>query len=165
MDILSKITKIPFMYVVYAIVVCILLASIIYVYKYYVAPKIGSTFPDNNEFATGGDGSSGGDGDGSSGYAEITMFYVDWCPHCKKSKPAFDEFTQKYNGKTINGFVVKVRSVNCTNEEDPNVKSVHEKYNIEGYPTILLSKNGEIINFNANPDMETLEQFVNEVLS
>jgi thiol-disulfide isomerase/thioredoxin len=159
MEILSKIKNIPTHYIVYLFVVVLLLASIIYVYKQYVAPKIDGSYVDNNEF------NDEGDDNGSSGYAEMTMFHVDWCPHCKNSLPTYDEFASKYNGKVINGYKLKVVKLNCTDDEDPQIKSALDKYNIEGYPTITLSKNGELISFDAQPEMETLEQFVNEVLN
>ena len=60
---------------------------------------------------------------------------------------------------------MKVVSFNCTDEEDPEVKAAVEKYNIEGYPTITLSKNGELVTFDAQPDVETMERFINEVLN
>jgi thiol-disulfide isomerase/thioredoxin len=157
MEILSKIKNIPISYLVYFVITCILLASIIYVYNQYVAPKMNNADTEfSNEDNVGGE---------SDGYAEMTMFHVDWCPHCTKSKPAFDELAQKYNGKVINGHKMKVVSFNCTDEEDPAVKAAIEKYNIEGYPTITLSKNGELVTFDAQPDVETMERFINEVLN
>ena len=39
------------------------------------------------------------------------------------------------------------------------------KYNIQGFPSIILSKNGgEIKHFESTPDKETLEKFVNDML-
>jgi len=163
MDFLSKLKSIPKSYLVYLVIICILLASIIYVYKHYVAPKLDPSYTDNNEFINEDDNDDGENG--SSGYAEMTMFYVDWCPHCKSSMPMYDEFTQKYNNKSINGFKVKIVKMNCTDDEDPSVKSALEKYNIEGYPTITLSKNGELITFDAQPSVETLEKFIEQVLN
>ena len=157
MEIFSKIKNIPKSYFVYFLVVCLLLASIIYVYNQYVAPKLDKSYHDNQEYHD--------DGYDESSYAEITMFHVDWCPHCKNSLPVYDEFAQKYDNKVINGYKLKVVKLNCTNDEDPQVKSALDKYNIEGYPTITLSKNGELITFDAQPEVESLEQFVNEVLN
>jgi len=158
-DILSKIKNIPKSYFIYLVIICVLLAAIIYVYKQYVAPKLDPSYTDNNEFVNEGDEVD------ASGYAEMTMFYVDWCPHCKSSMPTYDEFTQKYNNKSINGYKIKIVKMNCTDDEDPNVKSALEKYNIEGYPTITLSKNGELITFDAQPDVESLEKFIEQVLN
>ena len=38
------------------------------------------------------------------------------------------------------------------------------QYNIEGYPTIKLLKDGQIIEYDAKPSKDTLNQFLNTVL-
>jgi hypothetical protein len=38
------------------------------------------------------------------------------------------------------------------------------KYNIEGFPTIKLLKDGQIVEFDAKPTRETLNEFLNTVL-
>ena len=157
MEILSKLKSIPLSYLAYLLVVLILITAVIYVYRTYVAPKIEPSYTDNNEFHQG---SSNNTTD-----ANITMYYVDWCPHCKNSMPIYDEFIKDYNKKNINGYTLKVTKFNCTNDEDPEVKAVIDKYDIEGFPTIILNSNNQQIAFNAEATKESLEQFVNEVLS
>ena len=39
-----------------------------------------------------------------------------------------------------------------------------EKYSIEGYPTIKLLKDNEVITFDAKPERATLEKFLQTVL-
>ena len=38
------------------------------------------------------------------------------------------------------------------------------KYNVEGFPTIKLLKDGQVIEYDAKPTKETLTQFLNTVL-
>jgi len=38
------------------------------------------------------------------------------------------------------------------------------KYNVEGYPTIKLIKDGQVIEYDAKPDKPTLVQFFNTVI-
>jgi hypothetical protein len=38
------------------------------------------------------------------------------------------------------------------------------KYNVEGYPTIKLIKDGQVIEYDAKPSKETLTKFLNTVL-
>jgi hypothetical protein len=53
--------------------------------------------------------------------------------------------------------------INCTNET-PEIESLMNKYKIEGFPTIKLLKDGQIIEYDAKPTKETLVQFLNTVL-
>ena len=95
--------------------------------------------------------------------AEIMFFYVDWCPHCKTAKPAWNDVKSEYENKTINGYKVIFTEINCT-EETAEVESLMNKYNIEGFPTIKLLKDGQVIEYDAKPTKETLSQFLNTVL-
>jgi hypothetical protein len=74
------------------------------------------------------------------------------------------KFVDEYNGKTINGYTLSFRTINCTDEKDVEVKELLNKYKIEGYPTIKLLKDGEVISFDAKPEQATLEKFLQTVL-
>ncbi len=95
--------------------------------------------------------------------AELMLFSVDWCPHCKTAKPEWEEIKAKYDGKMINGYNVIFTDVNCT-EETPEIEEMMNKYKIEGYPTIKLLKDGQIVEFDAKPTKESLDKFLNSVL-
>ena len=95
--------------------------------------------------------------------AEIMFFYVDWCPHCKTAKPAWNDVKSEYENKTINGYKVIFTEINCT-EETAEVESLMNKYNIEGFPTIKLLKDGQVVEYDAKPTKDTLTQFLNTVL-
>ena len=95
--------------------------------------------------------------------AELILFTVDWCPHCKKAQPIWNELKAEYEDKTINGYTILFTEVNCTNES-PEVEKMINKYKIEGYPTIKLLKDGNVIEYDAKPNKSTLVQFLNTVL-
>ena len=95
--------------------------------------------------------------------ATLMLFYVDWCPHCKTAKPEWDALKEEYDGKTINGYTLSFIEYNCTNESE-DISQLMDKYNIEGYPTIKLSKDNQIIEYDAKPTKSTMEQFLNTVL-
>jgi thiol-disulfide isomerase/thioredoxin len=95
--------------------------------------------------------------------AELMLFYVDWCPHCKTAKPIWEELKSEYQDQTINGYKVIFTDINCTTES-PDVESMMNKYKIEGFPTIKLLKDGQVIEYDAKPSKATLEQFLNTVL-
>jgi len=95
--------------------------------------------------------------------AEIMLFYVDWCPHCKTAKPEWEASMKDMDGKVINGYRVQFTEVNCT-DESPEVQEMVEKFNIEGYPTIKLIKGDQVIDFEAKPTKDTITQFLNTAL-
>ncbi len=63
----------------------------------------------------------------------FTLYYVDWCPHCKSIKPDWEKLENDNELKHIT-----ITKVNC----EENEEIVQEK-NIEGFPTILLNNNGK----------------------
>ena len=95
--------------------------------------------------------------------ATLMLFYVDWCPHCKTAKPEWDSLKAEYDNKTINGYNLSLIEYNCTNESE-ETSQLMDKYNIEGYPTIKLVKDNQIIEYDAKPTKSTMEQFLNTVL-
>jgi thiol-disulfide isomerase/thioredoxin len=124
----------------------------IYVYMTYFS-NASKLYSANREFDQGTKG----------GQAEIILFYVDWCPHCKTAKPIWEQIKSEYSNKTVNGYQVTFTEVNCTNES-PDVEALVEKYKIEGYPTIKLLKGDQVIDFEAKPTVSTLTQFLNTAL-
>jgi thiol-disulfide isomerase/thioredoxin len=137
------------------LVVFILLLVIIayYTYKAYVNNK--TSFKANRENIP--------KDQNSNKTANLMLFYVDWCPHCKTAKPEWDSLKTEYEGKNINGYNLMFTEYNCTNESE-EVSQLMDKYNIEGYPTIKLVKDNQIIEYDAKPTKSTMEQFLNTVL-
>jgi thiol-disulfide isomerase/thioredoxin len=95
--------------------------------------------------------------------AEIILFYADWCPHCKTAKPEWEQVKAEYNGKQINGYTIVFTEVNCTTDS-PDVENMMNTYKIEGFPTIKLVKDNQIIDYDAKPTKATLTQFLNTVV-
>jgi len=128
----------------------------VFVYYYYVKPSLNPTYTANSEKRSGQE-------EGSNNEAELMFFYTDWCPHCKTAKPDWAEVKAEYENKTINGYHIIFTEVNCTTESD-EVEKLMNKYKIEGYPTIKLLKDGQIIEYDAKPSKDTIIQFLNSVL-
>jgi thiol-disulfide isomerase/thioredoxin len=38
--------------------------------------------------------------------AVIYFFHADWCPHCKKALPIWQEFVSKYDQTNVNGLII-----------------------------------------------------------
>ena len=35
-------------------------------------------------------------------YTEVYFFHTNWCPHCKKAKPVWNNVKEEYDQKVIN---------------------------------------------------------------
>ena len=91
------------------------------------------------------------------------LFTVDWCPHCKTAIPEWEQVKEVYEGKSLNGYNIIFTEVNCTSES-PDVEKMMNEYKIEGYPTIKMLKDGQVIEYDAKPTKETLIKFINTVI-
>jgi thiol-disulfide isomerase/thioredoxin len=141
----------------YIVIAILFIILAIYLYYQYVKPATNPNFTANSEYNQINSGANG------SGEAELMFFYADWCPHCKTAKPIWEDLKSEYENKKINGYTVMFTEVNCTNET-PEIESLMNKYKIEGFPTIKLLKDGQIIEYDAKPSKNTLVEFLNTAL-
>jgi len=65
----------------------------------------------------------------------LVDFWATWCGPCKMIAPVLSEIAEEYEGK------VKVGKVNIDEQQNLAVK-----YQITSIPTLMLFKNGEVIN-------------------
>jgi thioredoxin 1 len=64
----------------------------------------------------------------------LVDFWAEWCGPCKALSPVLDELSSDLGDK------VKVVKVNI--DEAPNAPT---KYNVRGIPTLILFKNGQVV--------------------
>lgn len=90
----------------------------------------------------------------------FSLYYVDWCPHCKSVKPAFEEFAK--NGfVTVAGRNVKVRAVECEKQSELAAGKP-----IKGYPTFLLeTAEGKTVEYQGDRTPEAYMKFLEEELA
>lgn len=62
-------------------------------------------------------------------------FWAEWCGPCRMQSPIIDEIANSMEGK------VKVCKINVDEEVD-----LASKYNIMSIPTLVILKNGQVIN-------------------
>ena len=113
----------------------------------------------------------------------IYFFHVDWCPHCVKAVPEWNAFVDAYNNKEVKGHLVQCYDIDCTDDNgdvtiqtDPTtggatnisptpvkISQLVQKYKIDSYPTIKLTKDNNVIDFEAKVTKQNLVQFVNSV--
>ncbi len=64
----------------------------------------------------------------------LVDFYADWCGPCKMVAPIVAELAEEYKG------VYKIGKLNVDNEP-----ATAEKYRVMSIPTLLVIKNGEVV--------------------
>lgn len=128
----------------------VFLCAAIYVYNNYVKPRINKAYVANKEYVQKQDS-------GSSKSADLYFFYTNWCPHCKSARPIWDKL--KEETPQVNNVTINYIDIDC--EKEPTVA---EKFKVEGYPTIKLSYNNKIIEYDAKPDLDILNQFLTQYL-
>ena len=82
----------------------------------------------------------------------LVDFWATWCGPCRQIAPLIDELAVQYQGS------VKIGKVNV--DENPELST---KYGINAIPTLLLFKNGEIVErFQGVPPRTKLEAALND---
>jgi thiol-disulfide isomerase/thioredoxin len=140
-------------YTLYTVIFIIFIVIIWYVYTYFIVPKFNPTYVNNNEFHTGADKISD---------VTVMIFHANWCPHCQsamKSDGPWTLFKQNYENATINNTKIYIEEVDCSDENGDAI-SKRDEYNIEGYPSIILIKNGQVFDYDAKPNQRNLEEFI-----
>ena len=135
--------------------IVILVLLLVYICKNYIAVRMG--FNANREH--------GSNGENTKKEANLIFFYADWCPHCKVAKPEWDKLKSENEGKQIGEYDVVYTEYNCV-DPTSDVESLMSKYDVKGYPTVKLVKDGDdVIDFDAKPTSSTLNQFLNQFLA
>jgi thiol-disulfide isomerase/thioredoxin len=144
-------------YTIIAILFLLLLTFIIYyVYIKYYSSKLLELYKPNNEKMPEWTKDNINE-------VELIFFIANWCPHCKTAKPEWEKAKSEYNNNTINGYKILFVEIDCT-QPDSKTTSMMDKYNVEGYPTIILLKNNEVITYDAKVTYDHLSQFVKTAL-
>jgi len=134
---------------------------IFWVYGNYIAPKINPDYDANNEYIYD---KNEKDIDKN---VTITMFYTTWCPHCKAALDAnTGGWTKAKNAiPNINGYNIIWKKVDGEKEEK-KMKAFEKKYSVEidGYPSIFLVKDNNIIEFNSQINQKNLTAFISTSL-
>jgi thiol-disulfide isomerase/thioredoxin len=83
---------------------------------------------------------------------KLVLFYADWCGHCKKIKPIWEETSSQVNDEEL-----KMIKVNC-GEGTPADQKIMKKYSIDGYPTIIKFVDGKAQLYQGERDVESFKE-------
>jgi thiol-disulfide isomerase/thioredoxin len=89
----------------------------------------------------------------------FVLFFVEWCPHCKTVKPEWSKL-MKLNNTKINGKNVKIQAANA--EGSQVEKEAARDNNVEGYPTIKLISQSQVLDYNGTRKAPEMEQFIKD---
>tara|TARA_Y200000002_G_C22494223_1_gene584330 strand:- start:14 stop:541 length:528 start_codon:yes stop_codon:yes gene_type:complete len=90
----------------------------------------------------------------------IVLFYVDWCPHCVSTKPEWEKLVNNMNNTEVNGNKVVVSA--CNAEGSELEQNFAKENNVQGFPTIKVIKENDVVEYNGARNAEALEEFVRE---
>ena len=145
--------------IIFAFVFVILIVAGVFLYKYINSHKTSSSqYEENNEIV-----SSSSESQGGSKSATLYFFYTTWCPYSLAAIPEWEKIVDKYSENSVNGFNINFTDVDCT-KETVEIENMINKYNVEGYPTIKMIKDDQVIEFDAKAKFENIEQFLVTVL-
>jgi thiol-disulfide isomerase/thioredoxin len=69
----------------------------------------------------------------------LVLVYAPWCGYSKKMLPDYEKVKAEFDGKTING---KKINIIMYNSEDDKDKDKIKEYDVKGFPTLFLERNG-----------------------
>ena len=91
---------------------------------------------------------------GSEGFADaggvdtFSLFYADWCPHCKTVKPEFNSWGAEKGSVQVNGKTVFVKMLEA---DAAGTKEKMNEAGVKGFPTFMLFKaNGQKVEFDGD---------------
>lgn len=90
----------------------------------------------------------------ADGKPTFYMFGVDWCPHCVNAKPEFEKLKETIGDRANVVFV--------NPEKD---KAAAQGFEIHGYPTFYLVKDGQQIKYNGNRKHADFESWLRAELA
>ena len=91
---------------------------------------------------------------------QVYFFYADWCPHCKKAKPEWDQFVKQYENKTVGTYTIVPIGVDCSEGENPLI----QKYGVDGYPTLIMVKGDQKVDYDAKITFDNMSKFIDDLL-
>ena len=79
----------------------------------------------------------------------LYYFYMNGCGYCTRFNPVWDAFSKKYQGNVL---LKKI--------ERADAGSLLNKYNVRGFPTVILDKGNSSKTFNMDRTVDNLLSFV-----
>ncbi len=88
---------------------------------------------------------------GGGNKTKVILFKADWCGHCKSFKPIWDAVTKQYDNLEFAVY------------DADNNKDILKKYHIEGFPTVMVEKEGKTFEYNDERSPDAFNHFLKEL--
>jgi thiol-disulfide isomerase/thioredoxin len=88
---------------------------------------------------------------GGSDTNTLYLFKADWCPHCVSFKETWNFLQKDMKGK-----------VNFIAYDADKDKDIIKKYNVEGFPTLMLKTKDKVVEYVGERNIDGIKQFVKE---
>lgn len=133
------------------------IAIAVYIFQEYLSPAMNPEYTENNEFVSSDTE--------NKNYVDLYLFRANWCPYSKKIVPIWNELKDKYDNKKMNNYTIVFKNIEEKQDQEL-FADFEKKYSkeIDGFPSIILVKDTQVIEFEAKPTYENLEQFLESVL-
>jgi thiol-disulfide isomerase/thioredoxin len=86
----------------------------------------------------------------------VLIFKADWCGHCKKAAPEFQKLMSASPITLKDGSKATVKILDADKD-----KSEIGKYNIKGFPTILIANDGQTTEYPGDRTADGVMEFLN----
>lgn len=133
------------------------IAIAVYIFQEYLSPAMNPEYVENNEFISSDTE--------NKNYVDLYLFRANWCPYSKKVVPIWNELKDKYDNKKMNNYTIVFKNIEEKQDQEL-LTDFEKKYSkeIDGFPSIILIKDTQVIEFEAKPTYENLEQFLESIL-
>jgi thiol-disulfide isomerase/thioredoxin len=88
---------------------------------------------------------------GGSDKGTIYLFKAEWCGHCRGFKPTWEKLQKDMQNK--------VNFITYDSEKDANIM---KKYNIGGFPTLIMKVGDKAIEYVGSRDYDSLKDFITQ---
>jgi thiol-disulfide isomerase/thioredoxin len=93
--------------------------------------------------------------EGFSSGDTFTLYYADWCPHCKAVKPVFSQWSSS-GSVTVKDKTVVTKMVEA--DTSPDLVS---KAGVKGFPTMMLTKaDGTTVEYKGDRSVSAWEEWL-----
>lgn len=86
----------------------------------------------------------------------LVICKADWCGHCKKAAPEFQKLLGASPMTLKDGSKINVKILDADKD-----KAEIGKYNVRGYPTILIDNNGQTTEYPGERTASAIMEFLN----